>query len=407
MAALAVSSCAGNFSESRKSTQNEFVKQTPSSEIPFLFEGNAVKLTRAGSTKHESVIYRLPDPWSQQAQLSAEPLVPTSRLIGYDFRFGHVTKEQFELLSRSYGGMGTDRFSEDREYSLVDFLPPRMQAVVNHGFKFMRLPLPESITSLLKPTREFEVRTKVSFETNCWSTAYALSLPWDGNYTAFLGNEFQVERVFFNADYAKPIGAVKPDSKCKGVGCLIDSAIQDNLEFGDVLVVVNESNNVIRHAAVFLDKDVYFEKSANATNYRIVHASTLTSNWASESSSFRFIRPNESNRVFPHPAEIFTMNHGEVPLWRDEIANADALQRFRAAEAQARVSLPSELAKATIGSHYYAGREKIDDSGRKFKEPFVELVLSGVKDFKLEIDEATGRYSLPQAAFASDSYQFK
>jgi len=65
---------------------------------------------------------------------------PENRYL-LNVHFGKLSSDQFENLQKYYNLQSQVTYSADREYNLIDFLSPAMQALVNHAYEVAQLDL--------------------------------------------------------------------------------------------------------------------------------------------------------------------------------------------------------------------------------------------------------------------------
>ena len=99
-----------------------------------------------------------------------------------EIHFGKLSGEQFEALSEHFGGHSQVTYSPNREYQLVDFLPPTIQALVN---KDLQLPEKETIPNSaswgeeeIPPLLPGGQDKSVSLNMNCHGTAWGAAMAY-------------------------------------------------------------------------------------------------------------------------------------------------------------------------------------------------------------------------------------
>lgn len=166
--------------------------------------------------------------------------------------FPNISETQFRNLKKAYGfGLSHVTYRKGTTYDLRDFLTPMMQAVLNQRFR-------DEINS-----------NYVHLTSNCWSTAYEVlhtAVPNASSFSVFLQKDGRpLVRGVANAS---PKHA--PILKANSLSAV--SQVPD-LRFGDILFQYDAAG-ALEHAAVVVDRDIYFEKTAIITEspYRLVHA---------------------------------------------------------------------------------------------------------------------------------------
>jgi hypothetical protein len=181
-----------------------------------------------------------------------------------------------------YGGQNIVPYSATREYELVDFLPPKIQALVNRWLYTTTEMLP-NMPPDWRGLRQSD-ETAVSIGMNCWHTAYEvirdLGKPWKemtgrlggfglpearnlvGDGTTLNPEKFSLDRSLWeNSVIPDDVGA-RDESTLLAIGKRAQR--NANRAVGDMLEVDTRfAPNAPAHVALWIDDDLYFEK----TNY--------------------------------------------------------------------------------------------------------------------------------------------
>jgi hypothetical protein len=192
----------------------------------------------------------------------------------HDIEFAPMARAEFDSLKATYAGFSLVKSSTPYEpgqaYSLVDFLPPIMQSML--GLKFQ-----EETTSIPLPRRETALASTVA---NCWGTVYEVlreaQLPI-GAFSVFYAHDDVMQEFLRDQSYSS---VVKPYSK--SLAAYENLSIRNRgLKPGDVLIVGGEW---LYHVAIFLDNDLFFEKSGSGSNtlFRLVTYDLLARTWSPE-----------------------------------------------------------------------------------------------------------------------------
>ncbi len=220
--------------------------------------------------------------------------------------FPTLSAQEFESLKTTYGSWSATRsnvfYQPNQSWSLSDFLPPLVQASLEFSF------LPEtrvvSLPSLFeKEQSEKRVDTTVTLLSNCWGTAYEIlrsaknQIP-DNSFSIFYAPQHLAREFFFDTERSVEIQSFSSQ----------DSNLQANrnanLQPGDVLLV---GNRWLQHVAIFIDDDIYFEKSGSGATslYRLTSWDTLTKTWPPGLHPFSWRRFHPE--TIPPPAELFNL----------------------------------------------------------------------------------------------------
>ena len=196
--------------------------------------------------------------------------------------FGKLDKEQCELVKRTYAdswesglsGVDCAKDANKRNFYLQDFLSPAMQANLRVAFhaetdsQFRDLTESEKI--------EYDIRIGVAIElktldTNCWSTTFEVLRRSETQYTVHNYSPVKVESFFKNNLQSRTNSTMKSSALKSWVN-------QWGTSFGQVLLVrdtiIDPGTNVptyeMVHSAVFVDKNLVFERFMNGAPARLV-----------------------------------------------------------------------------------------------------------------------------------------
>ncbi|MBF0409125.1 MAG: hypothetical protein HQM10_17385 [Candidatus Riflebacteria bacterium] len=215
-----------------------------------------------------------------------------------EIRFSPMTKVQFDALTKAYGGTGFVPYSSSARYELSDFQPPLVQALI--GFRFPPI-IEEGYKSLKEQAEEFNLDSTICTQSNCYSTVWELvrakrfKSPKDkGTFCLFWEGEYAFNEKICQAEYGK---VITPDSLQPG----------DAVMFFDR---INEEYRSLMHAAVFVDKGLYFEKTDSYDEYawRFVYYSDMYNKLQKLTESGKLeVEFRRFNGTFPHPTKAFSV----------------------------------------------------------------------------------------------------
>ncbi len=174
---------------------------------------------------------------------------------------GKVSQTHFDSLHAYYGARSQVAYDSQHNYDLSDFLPPSMQAVINQSFA----PIFHNTDGLYSQKYEYLFDTDsgmdlwalrkngLSTVTNCWNTTFE-------NLNAILFNK-QTYRL------TVPSRWTANDE----VDLVSQSIAEDDVQLWDMLVIrqkssVAEDGAMLMHTAIFLNKNVVFEKTDSSEN---------------------------------------------------------------------------------------------------------------------------------------------
>lgn len=180
---------------------------------------------------------------------------------------GPLTRQQFDSLIQHYGSRSQVSFDAERSYELSDFLPPSIQAVINQTFSPIEHSFGESLyneeyDSLLDSESAIDLwalrKNGLGTQTNCWNTTFE-------NINAILFNS-TTYRLFLPGRWT---ANDEVDANTQMIS-------ENEIQLWDILVIREKSFVVpdvamLMHTAIFLNKNVVFEKTDSTENdpYRL------------------------------------------------------------------------------------------------------------------------------------------
>jgi hypothetical protein len=210
--------------------------------------------------------------WQLQNQQATLPVWRSA----LEFEFGQLTKAQWQQLQKAYATWQKHPIFYDprRHYTLMDFMPPLMQALNAHQFHAEQVPLPKSLFDLR--SNEKEMSTQASVIANCWGTLYELlrtSQSASAMPFTFMTSRDEMEQWL--QQQSRPI--------------------TDRAQSGDILAIYHRLGNrtYLDHVALVVDEQILFEKAGTGddTPYRLVHRDTLEQSWRPDIFTFEMRRP--------------------------------------------------------------------------------------------------------------------
>ena len=311
---------------------------------------------------------------------------------------GTLTDEQHAALEKRYGGTGNVPFAGNEakaDWTLVDFLPPAVQALNGLRFKTTTLPHPAIFPADYFTKQDVDDDVDVSM--NCHATAYevarSLFAPVGSKPSVtlfFLGDVSSFDFVDPRTD---PAGNVAPDSALAPVAAI--TARNKGRKLGDMIQFYAPQ---LLHSAIWVDEDLFFEKTDtdSAAPYRLVTYADMVGvvGLAAPLKSGRLMVA--FNRFIPTklvpPVSFFAGNASHPSAERDPKDSSKFTGSW---------SKPITFAEEGIASpeamNYFIGLFS-NQGGRNVADP------AYIKEFALEPDKSTGRAQLPQAAFEAGSF---
>lgn len=296
-----------------------------------------------------------------------------SKAVFYDARLDlsndlFIRQQQIQELSRKFGRVaepGVPLVSDSAEtYFLSDFIPARMQSLQGMAYpkrsKVAWGLLGSSDLNRDPVVDNFVLRPEVRRLSNCWTTAYELLRPTPLQFSAWFASDRHVapylesmsengELIDEDTQWTSFVKELTWQQACvpnrSGMCPEGDLGLERNqgLQVGDLLLV--HSRNGLEHAAVYMGRDLYFEKTGAKSAdqlYRLVPYSEIANGYPSARRSdlrFRFRRPR-ADAVWPDPRHGFADNWSEIekevyglmptnlrdlglfPSWQPEVGDA-------------------------------------------------------------------------------------
>ena len=313
-----------------------------------------------------------------------------------------LSQTQFDSIKKIYGGKTLVLYSgkeSKSDWNLVDFLPGSIQAVNGHHFKTHEIVPPAAFPADF--FKQLRMDSKVDVSMNCHATAYEVArtfLTSQGSNTPFtlffLGDvssfDFFANRSDLSADVIPsldltPFEATQERNKGRIIG--------DVLQFTDPTLL---------HSAVWIDDDLYFEKTdtdANApfrlTTYSdMILRSRLNAIFQKGTMKTGFKRFLGAKML--SPVSFFAGNFEHPRPKRDP---ADT-KKFSGVWSDPVTFASKDISGAGV-SEIYVGKFSSGFGGKTVSD------ASYIKEFMLEKDPQTQRMRLPQSAYDSNSFSTK
>ena len=368
--------------------------------------------------------------------------------------FGALTESDFNKLMKSYGGWSETKsrvkWNEGQSYTLIDFLPPLIQATSGLHFRSSRT-TQKGLPYLVENDKDSNNRIlsffnkrnnnyyykdqEVLLTSNCWGFAWEVLFQADNAdtksitistadptsaWTAFTGPGFDLIQS----------SRVQPE--------LLKDFEKRNqkLKSGDVLLIWHQNPSTasgkdlfLDHVATCIDKDVYYEKSGSGDNvpFRLSTWDMITANFPTSVFFWEWRRLVRNNPLSPNiygsvprlqPAsEIFGI---DSQISEDENAQKLLAKELSSSEQDTSTQGDDDDA-ATKGSRrsifnklLNRNNNKNDDVAQKLSLQIdfdddgtvASQVYTGILILEdLVFDKSTGRASLPKSAFLPQWYQ--
>lgn len=178
---------------------------------------------------------------------------------GLEIKFGKLTLQQFNFLKARYRNLSQVSYNSKRDYELVDFLPPVIQAVDRKqlvpGDTSFSWPNPKDIHNesgdydIEDLFRWSDLKSRPSITTNCWGTSLnALRNIHEGAQQLELG---WLSRTSIESRLSNPETFI-----------LVKAS---EVAFGDVMLIKSRDESsgeeIMQHAAVIIEPGLVFERT--------------------------------------------------------------------------------------------------------------------------------------------------
>ena len=331
--------------------------------------------------------------------------------LSLNAEFGPLDKAMFEKLQTAYCSWSETKskvlWKEGRNYTLLDFLPPLLQAVSGLHFRSVRTTQKGLPSFLGGPNERVKLNREqeILLTSNCWGFAWEVLFQADNADTTALtistADPTSAWRAFTSTGFDLIQSTrTQPD-------LLTDKAKRiQKIQGGDVLLIWHRNPSTasgtdlyLDHVATCIDDDVYFEKSGSGDKvpFRISTWEMITANFPPSIFFWEWRRLVRNNPRSPNV-------YGSVPRLQpatelfgvdSQIAGADAsnqrfvdrfsfLKKLRPDVAQ-RISLQTDISDdGVVEGQTYTGILVLED---------------------LRFDKKTGRALLPKSSFLPEWYQ--
>ena len=317
--------------------------------------------------------------------------------------FGTLSESQFDQLQARYCAWSDTkskvRWVKDREYTLLDFLPPIMQAVSGQYFQSTRS-RQKNLPSFVDDRQRRYTEQEVLLTSNCWGFAWEVLYQSDNPDTSAMtvstGDPTSAWRAFTGPGFDLIQSSLtKPQ-------LLTDKRLRNQrLQGGDVLLLwhtiasSDRPNKVfLDHVVTCIDEDVYFEKSGSGDNvpYRISQWEMILANFPPSVFNWEWRRLVRRNRNSPSTWQPYLRLKPAT-----ETFGVDARVAYLNTRDRKRFDLLSEL-RPEVAQRLSITTSR-DNDGSVEAEAYTGILV--LED--LVFDEETGRASLPPSAFDAKS----
>ncbi len=277
---------------------------------------------------------------------------------------GTLNQETFDTLKEKFKVKNDNlQYDSKKEYKLIDFLPKKIQALDRRSLH----PIWGSGEDL--PSRVQYFMGKVSFQTDCASTAF--DLQWVDSRVNVFQPKYDIKSLYLDPRYSKRLMYFDDPSE---LSTLLDTRkLSQSLEFGDIFLLYVDYGDDgvldIVHVAFYIDGDLYFEKPG-----------------------FGF-----SNYSFSTVKQYFKLSDSNT----SELAYAAyEFRRFDVSKLRG----PLDALSGASGLYPTSNRENIVVSPDMRASKIGKIDIYGTSSFSLIYDEETELFVLPEAAFSEETF---
>lgn len=328
--------------------------------------------------------------------------------LSLNAEFGTLDNSTFNALKNTYCVWSETKsrvkWVEGLRYTLLDFLPPLMQAVSGLHFRSSRATqrvLPSFVGGPADPVR-MRSEEEVLLTSNCWGFAWEVLFQADNADTGAM--------TISTADPTSAWGAFTSpgfdliQSSRTSPKLLTDSSLRNKkTKGGDVLLIWHENPSTasgqdlyLDHVATLIDDDVYFEKSGSGDRvpFRVNTWDGLVANFPPSVFFWEWRRLVRNNPLSPklygstprlQPAtEIFGID-SQREAYRNDVRDRFSLLTELKPSVARKLSLQADTgAGGVVEAQTYTGILELED---------------------LTFDKKTGRAFLPMSAFMPEWYR--
>lgn len=325
--------------------------------------------------------------------------------LSLDAEFGALDRPTFDRLQSEYCAWSETksrvRWKEGRNFTLLDFLPPLLQAVSGLHFQSSRTKQ-SGLPSFLGDRSRKYTKQEVLLTSNCWGFAWEALFQADNADTSALtistADPTSAWREFTGPGFDL-IQSSRTNPKL-----LTNASLRNRkVKGGDVLLIWHQNPSTVSgtdlyldHVATVLDDDVYYEKSGSGDRvpFRINTWEGLTANFPPSVFFWEWRRLVRNNPLSPSvygSAQTRLRPASEIFGVDAQVAAANKAERDR-------YSILSEL-RPSVAKRLSLQAETGDDGTVEAQTYTGILVLED-----LVFDKDTGRAKLPMSAFMPEWY---
>lgn len=329
----------------------------------------------------------------------------------------NLTQNQFQTLLKAYCGWSETKsrvvYKKGHRYTLLDFLPPLMQATSGLHFESSRrkqFGLPSLVGGPDDRVRRYSEQ-EILLTSNCWGFAWEVLYQADNADTSAMtistADPTSAWRAFSGPNFDLIQTSLTQPK------LLSDAELRNrDVQAGDVLLIWHRNPSTttgtdlyLDHVATYLDNDVYYEKSGSGDKvpFRVSEWQMITANFPTYIFFWEWRRLVRNNPLSPSL-------YGSIPRLRpaskqfgidSQIEASNQYVPSTKRKIQDRFSVLSDL-RAGIQQRLSL-QASVDAGGAVESELYTGILV--LEDFLF--DKTTGRASLPESAFTQEFYNEK
>jgi hypothetical protein len=332
--------------------------------------------------------------------------------LSLNAQFGRLDEASFRALLREYCGLSETKsrviYAKDREYTLLDFLPPLMQAVSGLHFQSSRTKQGRGLPSFVGDRiQKFDVTQEVLLTSNCWGFAWEVLFQADNADVSAITISTADPTSAWREFTGPAFDLIQSSRTQPKLLTLSERDFRNKkLKAGDVLLIWHSNPSTasgtdlyLDHVATCIDEDVYYEKSGSGDKvpFRVNTWAGLVANFPPFVFFWEWRRLVRNNPLSP---KVYGSPETRLKP-ATELFGVDAQLAATGGSSlrlQSRFSLLSKLRPSV--AQKISLQADTGDNGLVEAQTYTGILV--LED--LRFDETTGRAYLPKSAFMPEWY---
>ncbi|MEW5850120.1 MAG: LysM peptidoglycan-binding domain-containing protein [Myxococcota bacterium] len=195
----------------------------------------------------------------QEQFQGVKSFVHPSAFLTVDARLGKLTQSQFDDVKKAFGGCSTVKFDPQREYTAVDFLPPKLQALVNQDLETMEPVTLKGTAHIGADMSPDPQDRQVGLTMNCHATAWEAARAYQGHaqdVSVFYGEMITMDALTHDEQKFQVVAQLEASQ--------VGELTKLDLRPGDIIQFHEVSDwarmTMLLHSAVYAGGGLFFEK---------------------------------------------------------------------------------------------------------------------------------------------------